>query len=223
METATNSQIEKLLGDISLIKSVISRNKKVIRMIMLPTHFKFLYLVSGFSVIGFSIAFYLLMEHYGSFSGIPVNYKSTIYLLMAMTWALLGFIKYYKWADSLSRIDKRYTLTYALEGFFSFRIVHVYLPLLILTIIISAFFVERDTAYYVIPTISIGIGLMHNLIGSVTRLWQWIESGYWFLATGLFLLVSGHVSTPFAVSISLGSGCILFGVTGWIPHVSKEE
>lgn len=223
MNPVTDSQIEKLTEDISLIKSVISRNKKVIRMIMLPTHFKLLYLVLGVSLIGFSLVFYLLMEHYGTYAGIPAGYKGLVYSLIGLVWAFLVFIKYYKWADSLSKIDERYDLAYAFEGFFSFRIVHVYLPLVILTIVISVFFVQRDIAYYVVPTISIGIGLMHNLFGSVTRLWQWIVSGYWFLATGLFLLVSGPVSIPFAVSISLGCGCILFGVTGWVPHASKEE
>ncbi len=223
MTPATDSQIKKLTEDISLIKSVISRNKKVIQMILLPTHFRLLYLVSGISLIGFSLVIYLMMEHYGSYSGIPHNYIGIIYLAMLIDWALLAFIKFYKWKGSLSKIDKRYDLGFALEGFFSFRIVHVYLPLLILMIVISVFFVQRGTAYYVIPTISIGTGLMHNLIGSVTRLWQWIVTGYWLLIAGLFLLATGPLSIPLAVSISLGCGCILFGVTGWVPHASKKE
>jgi hypothetical protein len=163
------------------------------------------------------------MEQYGSYGGIPTGYKNTIYLVMMLDWALLGFIKWYKWSTSLSKIDKRYTLVYALEKLFSFRIIHVYLPLLILIIVISVFFIERDAAYYVIPTISIGMGLIHNFIGSVTRLWQWLISGYWLLVSGLFLMELGPVSVPFAVSISLGCGSILYGVTGWIPHTSKED
>lgn len=78
METVANGQITKMMEDISSIKSVISQNKKVIRLILLPTHFKWSYLILGFSMIGFCIAFYLLIEHYGSFSGIPDGYKKAV-------------------------------------------------------------------------------------------------------------------------------------------------
>ena len=223
MEKGTDRQIEKLMEDISLIKSAISRNKNVTRMILLPTHFKLLYLVSGISIIGFSLVFYLLLEHYGNYTAIPDNSKNLVIALIVLVWILLVFIKYYKWSDSLSKIDERYGLEYGLKGAFSFPIVNVAIPLVILTIVICMFFVKHDLAYYVIPAVSIGVGLLHNFYGSVTHLWQWIASGYWFLATGLYLLVFGPVSVPLALSISLGGGCILFGLTGWIPQAMKKE
>jgi hypothetical protein len=223
METVTGSQIEKLIEDISLIKSAISRNKNVTRIILLPTHFKLLYLALGISLIGFSLIFYLLLERYGIYTAIPDIYKSRAIGLIVPVWVLLVVIKWYKWATSLSKIDKRYDMEYAFDGLFSFPIVHVAIPLTILIIAICIFFVKHDIAYYVIPTISIGMGLLHNFFGSVTHLWQWIASGYWFLATGLLLLVLGPVSVPFAVSMSLGGGSILFSLTSWIPHTSKEE
>ena len=223
MEKANDSQVEKLMKDISLIKSAISRNKNVTRMILLPTYFKLLYLVSGISIIGFSLVFYLLLEHYGNYTAIPGNSKNLIIGLIVLVWFLLVFIKYYKWSDSLSKIDERYDLEYDFGRIFSFPIVHVAIPLLILTIVICVFFFKHDLAYYIIPAVSIFIGLLHNFFGSVTHRWQWIASGYWFLATGLYLLVFGPVSVPFAVSISLGGGCMLFSLIGWIPQASKEE
>ena len=223
MEKVNDSQIEKLMEDISLIKSAISRNKNVTRMILLPTHFKLLYLVLGISIIGFSLVFYLLLEHYGNYAAIPDNFKNLVIGLIVLVWILLVFIKYYKWSDSLSKIDERYDLEYGFGRMFSFPIVNVAIPLPITTIVICVFFFKHDLAYYIIPAVSIFIGLLHNFFGSVTHLWQWIASGYWFLATGLYLLVFGPVSVPFAVSISLGCGCILFSLIGWIPQASKEE
>ncbi len=223
MEKVTDSQIEKLMEDISLIKSAISRNKNVIRMILLPTHFKLLYLVSGISITVFSLVFYLLLEHYGNYAAIPDNSKNLVIGLIVLVWILVVFIKYYKWSDSLSKIDERFDLEYGFKVGLSFPIVNVAIPLVILTIVICVLCVKHDLAYYVIPAISIGVGLLHNFYGSLTHLWQWIASGYWFLATGLYLLVFGPVSVPFAVSISLGGGCILFSLIGWIPQASKEE
>jgi len=219
----TDSQVDKLLRDISSIKATISQNRHVIRLILLPAHFRLLYLLFGLSVIGFSVAFHLLIRHHGSFEAIPTIIKSTVYTAIVMDWILLGLIKWLKLADSLSKIDKRFTVPFFLQEFFSFRIVHVYLPLLTLMICMSIIFVQRSANFYVIPTVAVGLGLVHNFIGSVTQIRQWLISGYWFLATGLFLLAKGSSYAPLAVSLSLGVGCLLFAVSGWAFQPSHEE
>jgi hypothetical protein len=140
-----------------------------------------------------------------------------------MAWILLGLIKWLKLADSLSKIDKRFSLPFFLQEFFSFRIVHVYLPLLILTISIGTIFVQHNANYYLISTAAVGLGLVHNFVGSVTQLRQWLISGYWFLAAGLYLLAATPVYPPLAVSLSLGIGSLLFALTGWISRTSNEE
>jgi len=223
MNAITDSQVEKLLEDISSIKAAISQNRQVIRLILLPAHFRLLYLLVGLSVSGFSIAFHLLIRHHGSFEAIPDLIKSTVYTAIVMDWILLGLIKWLKLADSLSKTDKRLRVDNFLQEFFSFRIVHVYLPLLILTICIGILFAQHNAPFYVIPTIAVGIGLLHNFIGSVTQLRQWLISGYWLLATGLFLLAKGSIYAPLAASLSLGVGCLLFAVSGWAFRASYEE
>jgi len=223
MNAMTDSQVDKLLRDISSIKATISQNRYVIRLILLPAHFRLLYLLIGLSIIGFSVAFHLLIRHHGSFEAIPTIIKSTVYTAIVMDWILLGLIKWLKLAESLSEIDKRFSLPLFMQEFFSFRIVHVYLPLMILMICISIIFVQRNTNFYVIPTIAVGIGLVHNFIGSVTQLRQWLISGYWFLTTGLFLLAQGPMNAPLAASLSLGIGCLLLAVTGWTSQPSNEE
>jgi len=219
----TDSQVDKLLRDISSIKATISQNRHVIRLILLPAHFRLLYLLFGLSVIGFSVAFHLLIRHHGSFEAIPTIIKSTVYTAIVMDWILLGLIKWLKLADSLSKIDKRFTVPFFLQEFFSFRIVHVYLPLLTLMICMSIIFVQRSANFYVIPTVAVGLGLVHNFIGSVTQIRQWLISGYWFLATGLFLLAKGSIYAPLAASLSLGVGCLLFAVSGWAFQPWHEE
>jgi hypothetical protein len=223
MNAMTDSQVDKLLRDISSIKATISQNRHVIRLILLPAHFRLLYLLFGLSVIGFSVAFHLLIRHHGSFEAIPTIIKSTVYTAIVMDWILLGLIKWLKLADSLSKIDKRFTVPFFLQEFFSFRIVHVYLPLLTLMICMSIIFVQRSANFYVIPTVAVGLGLLHNFIGSVTQIRQWLISGYWFLATGFFLLAKGSIYAPLAASLSLGVGCLLFAVSGWAFQPSHEE
>ena len=57
MKSVTDHQIEKAMEDISWIKSILNQNKRVIQLIMLPTHYKWSYLVLGSSLIGFSILY----------------------------------------------------------------------------------------------------------------------------------------------------------------------
>ncbi len=223
MKTVSDNQIERLLDDISLIKSTIGQDRNRIRQIMGPTHFNLLSLLVGVSAIGFSLAFYLLMEHYGSYSAIPYDCKSIVYCVIAADSIFLGIYKWKSWAKWLSKFNKRYTLDDVFEELFTFRIAHIYHPLWIGLTILCIFLVKRDAAYYIIPAISIGLGLLYTFIGSMTRLGRWLVSGYWFLVSGLFLLIHDPISVPFAVSASLGCGYIVFGVVGWYSLSSKNE
>jgi len=111
----TDSQVDKLLEDISSIKNTNSRNREAVRLILLPVHFRLLYLLVGLSVIGFSLAFHLLMKYHGSFEAIPPITKTAVYTAIVMVWILLGWIKWLKLAQSLSKIDKRFTVPYFLQ------------------------------------------------------------------------------------------------------------
>ena len=223
MSAMTDSQLDRLLRDISSIKATISQNRHAIRLILLPAHFRLLYLLVGLSVIGFAVVFHLLIRHHGSFQAIPVLTKNAVYTAIVMDWILLGWIKWLKLAQSLSKTNKRFTIPFFLQEFLSFRIVHIYLPLLALMICICAICIQHNVNFYLIPTITVGIGLLHNFIGSVTNIRQWLISGYWFLATGIYLLAVGPFYAPLAVSLSLGIGCLLFAISGWVFRPSGEE
>jgi hypothetical protein len=104
----------------------------------------------------------------------------------------------------------------------SFGIVHIFLPLFILVCFMGVFLGQRDATYYMVPTIAFCMGVLHNYIGCITRIWHWLVSGYWFLATGVYFLYWGPVYVPFAVSISLGCGCLLYFVLSWVPPAPRE-
>ncbi len=221
MEQVTNGQLEKAMADISWIKSILKQNKRVIQLIMLPTHYKWSYLVLGTSLVGFSLLYHLLMEHYGNFAMIPHGYKMGIAFMMFLFYILLGIFRLRVTRPSLMKIDKRYNLGF-LAREMSSGIYHISLPLFVLVCFVGVFLGQRDATYYMVPTIAICMGVIHNYIGTITRIWHWLVSGYWFLATGIYFLYWGPVNVPFAVSISLGCGCLLYFVLSWIPPASRE-
>jgi len=212
MDIVDDHKIEKLLEDISAIKSVIKENKKLLRQILLPIHFRLMSLILGMSIIVFSLLFFFLIHHYGGYGSIPGRIKTIIYAAMAVDWIFLVILKYSNWLSSLTKIDQKYTLSRALNEFFSYRIIHVWSPLFFLILFLSIYLGTRNSAYYIVPTISIGAGLMYNLFGSITEIRQYLIAGYWFLVTGICPLVFNAIPATIALSVSLGCGMLLFAL-----------
>jgi len=97
-----------------------------------------------------------------------------------------------------------------------------FIPLVILTVLISVYSATHGSAYYIVPTISIGLGLLYNFFGSMTEIRQWLISGYWFLGSGILSLVF-PMPTPIAVSVSLGCGLLLFSVLSYFSRTKHME
>ena len=212
MATSNDKQIDQLIEEISSIKSIINKNKSLLRQVLLPAHFRMLALFSGFSIILFSMIFYYFMNVYGGYSFIPGHIKMIIYGAIVVDWIVLAVMKYSNFMKPLLNIDDRYTIGRLLSEFFSFRIVHVYVPLIVLAICICLYLSHQNNAYYIIPTISITIGLFYNFLGSIIEVKQWLLTGYWLLVTGLIVLLLGSIPAPVAISISMGCGMLLFAI-----------
>ncbi|MBW1642390.1 MAG: hypothetical protein JRJ39_11190 [Deltaproteobacteria bacterium] len=212
MATSNDKQIDQLIEEISSIKSIINKNTSLLRQVLLPAHFRLLALFSGISIILFSMIFYYFMNFYGGYSFMPGHIKMIIFGAIVVDWILLAVMKYSNFMKPLLKIDGRYTLGRLMKEFFSFRIVHVYVPLIVLAIFLCVYLLKQNSAYYIIPTISITIGLFYNFLGSIIEVKQWLLTGYWFLVTGLGVLVFSSIPAPVAVSISMGCGMLLFAL-----------
>jgi len=212
MAMPNDKQIDQLIEEISSIKSIINKNKSLLRQVLLPAHFRLLALFTGISIILFSMVFYYFMERYGGYSFIPNRIKMILFVAIMVALVLQGTLKYSNFMKPLLKIDSRYTIGRLLSEFFTFRIVHVYVPLFVLALCICSYLAKQGNAYYIIPTISITIGLFYNFIGSIIEVKQWLLSGYWLLITGLGVLLLGPIPAPVAVSISMGLGLLLFAL-----------
>ncbi len=212
MTTISNEQIEKLLADVSTMKVAINRNKPLLQLVVLPRHYRILIYLGSATIFALSLAAYALMAYYETFSAVPDGIRNIFYLLIAVFCALLAFLKYYKVDKSLDGINKKYTLSRIMLEFFSFRIVHVYLPVMSTMIVLIIYFSIFGNAYYIVPTISIGFGLFYNFIGSVTEIKQYLVSGYWMFFTGLLAVVYTGIAVPILLAGSIGIGLLLLAL-----------
>ncbi len=224
MDTLNGGQIEKLLEDISSIKSVINKNKPLLQQILNPAHFRLFTLLAAISIIGFASLIYFLMQHYGSFSSIPRTTRYIIFGAMAADWVFMQILKRRTFLNTGKRIDPTFTIGRLLKEFFTYRIAHVYVPVMVLIIFLIIYFIYENIPYYIVPAVSIGVGFLYNFIGSFTEIRQYLILGYWFLITGVGVIIFNSIPAPISLSITLGCGLLIFSALGCLSaRADKEE
>jgi putative flippase GtrA len=224
MDTLNSGKIEKLLEDISSIKSVINKNKPLLQQVLNPAHFRLFTLLAAISIIGFALLIYFLMQHYGNFSDIPPPARYVIFAAMAADWFFMQYLKRRIFMTTGKRIDPTFTIRRLLKEFFTYRIAHVYVPVMVLIIFLIFYFIYENIPYYIVPAVSIGVGFLYNFIGSFTEIRQYLILGYWFLITGVGVIVFNNIPAPISLSITLGCGFLIFSALGCLSaRVDKEE
>jgi hypothetical protein len=223
MDTINSGQIEKLLEDISSIKSVINKNKPLLQQVLNPAHFRLFTLLAAISIIGFASLIYFLMQHYGSFSDIPRTARYVIFAAMAADWVFMQYLKRRTFLTTGKRIDPTFTIGRLLKEFFAYRIAHVYVPVMVLIIFLIIYFIYENIPYYIVPAVSIGVGFLYNFIGSFTEIRHYLILGYWFLSTGVGAILFNNIPAPISLSITLGCGLLIFSALGCLSARADKE
>ena len=222
MKSMDSDQIERLLEDITLIKTAINRNKPLLRQVFNPARFRWFMLIAGFSIIGFSLLIYLLMGRYGGFSTIPPSLRYLLYAAIAADLVFLQVWKLKRFSVSVKKIDQGLTLGWFFREFYSGRIAHLWIPLIVLVVFFSIFFLVHGIPYYIVPVISIGYGLLSNFVGTLLEIRYSLVVGYWFLITGVCAIVFSTIPGPIAMCMTVGCGLLVFSIAGFLHSGSKE-
>jgi MFS family permease len=222
MKDLTNGNIEQLLEDITQIKSVISRNKPLLRQIYLPASIRMVALILGVGIIAFSGVFHFLITSFGSWVAVPGLYKIIVFAAMSLVFIFALALKAVNILRTVSKVDKKITMLKVYREALSFRVGNVNIPVLALIVFFSVYVSIHISPYYIIPAFSIGMGLIANFIGSITELKQFIIMGYWQLIAGVAVIVF-TVSPMVAVSVTIGCSYILFGVVSYFRSDGEGE
>ena len=223
MTTISNDKIDKLLKDISSIKSTINRNKPVFQQIFSLVPFRWLMLFTSLSVIGFSLFIYFLVQNYGGFSSIPTTLKYIIYFSLAADAVILQIFKLKSYSASVKQIDPVLTLGWWFREFYSSKIAHIYISLVILLIFFCIIFIIQNVPYFIIPTISIGFALISICFGVMLQIKYSLIIGYWFLLTGMVTVIFDSIPAAIVLTISVGGGFLLMSLIGFLSSKSMEN
>lgn len=221
MEAIDNEQIDKLLEDIASIKEVINRNRPVIQQVVNLAHFRLLMLLSGASVIFFSLFYHFLDQYYGDYSTVPLKLKWGFYTGIAVVAVVLSIMKQRLYLSSIKKIDPSLTLSWWFKEIFSTGFAHIYFSSILTNIFLIIIFIVKDIPFYIVPLLSIWIGLL-GISGAMLRIRYTLVMGYWFLITGLLLLIFNTVPLFIALIITFGTGFLIMAVLGYREHRSKK-
>ncbi len=223
MKTITNQQVERLLHDISSIKATINRNKPVLRQFLNLAVFRWFLLTVTFSVIGFSMLIFFLVQYYGSFSAIPINLRYIIYTAIAVDGIILQIWKGRAYLSSAKQVNRNLTIGWLLKEFYSNQISYIYVSVVVLMIFLSIFFIVQHISYFIIPTFSIGTALIGIGYGVILQIRYSLIVGYWCFITGISTIIFSSILAPFAIIMTFGCGMLILSFSGFFSSQVKKE
>ena len=218
MENSTNQQLAHMMDEIQSIKNIIHQKKPVLRIVLHPKHLKIFMLLTGISVSIFSLVFYYLEQRYGNYSLSPALIRQIYVRLAALVGATLYVLFFVLWLKSLRKNGGKLTGEDVWSAYFSFRVINLLLPVRLIAVALIMYCIEQDMTYYIIPIISIAIGLQCNFLGCITETRNYIIGGYWYMITAGIIFLSNSIPGSLAVLLSLGCGSLVFGL---LPNSEK--
>jgi hypothetical protein len=222
METVDEKQIEKLLEDITSIKEVISDNKPLLRQMLLPIHFRVIALIAGVAIIGLSALYYILIAQYDSYDLIPSYLQMIALGMVAVVWLAVAVLKRILWMKSMKQIDSSYTFGKLIRNLYSYQILHLWVPIMLSTLLLSLYFYYLGIPRYIVTTAAFSLGIVYNSIGSMTRITQYMLTGYWMIVTSALPLLFPDVSALIFLALSIGCAMLIFLLTSGTSNQRQE-
>ena len=211
MSRITEEQVDKLLGDIKTIKSVISENQPILKQLLLPMHFRVISYLCGIGIIVISLAYYFLLRQYGVYDAIPqaarIFLLAVIAALAVTVWILKGVL----WFKSVHTVNKELKFGQMIKKLYSGQILHTWIPISFLMVFLIVYCVSNGLNNYIVPIVAFGVGIIYNMIGGMTAIRQYLFTGYWLIVTGVCAILFPAVSSLLWLALSLGLGLLLFG------------
>lgn len=212
MTTIDEKQVSKLLDDIASIKTIISENKPLMKQLLLPVHFRAVSFFAGVVIIGISALYYFLLDRYGVYDSIPENLRWMALGVVFVCWLVTLVMKRVNWIRSVRKIDHQITFRQAVKSLYRAQIFHVWIPIIVMIVFASGYLVMMGSPRYIVPLAATGIGIIYNMIGGITRIPQYLVTGYWLFLTSLLPFLFPMVSALIFLAISLGGSMLIFGI-----------
>ncbi|MBS3943224.1 MAG: hypothetical protein KGZ32_03110 [Dethiobacter sp.] len=204
--------LQKLVENLQFVKSAVVKSNNIFRFINISQAMALVGLWGGVGLAllaGFS---HCLITRFGTFDAVPLIFRLAFYLSIALFWAAVGR---YKMLLILKHARKTYqdiTVLRLISDVYTPQSISLLLPFALAGGGVLAFLISRDLGLFIVPAISILLGLSFIAFVNVFYLQEMLVTGNWLLVTGLItLFYAERLSPSLAVIITFGCGfCLLY-------------
>jgi hypothetical protein len=212
----SNGRVSQLVSDLEYLKAAIKRNIPVLREISLSANFRILLWYGASALVALSLAFELLIRHYGGFVALPAPVKAGLFLAIATGATVGGFMKWRTFNRVARSIDRKLSAFAIFRTYYSATLLHVYLPLIAIAAAAVVFFALSGRGSLIVGAVALFGGILYNLLATSVNLREYLVCGYWLLlgAVASFLLPS--VPSALWVAIIFGGGFFALAIAAEI-------
>jgi hypothetical protein len=217
-------ELDRLLTDIQELKRSVRRANPFLRSVFTLRAYAFMSIPIGVATLAFCLASHFLVLHYGSFGAIPSAWKTAFWIVLGVIAATGTASKWIIVGRRAAAIEKGANFATAVKAMYGGSWVNINMALTICMAAAIAFALRAGHAWYVVPILSAGLGLVCNSIAVAVERKEYLVTGWFSLASGLLSLFFIE-SAPF-VWTAIVCGGILFvyaaSVLAFVPREEKE-
>lgn len=202
--------IQKLVEDLQLVKSAVARSNSIFRFINVSQAMALVGLWGGIGIAllaGFS---YFLTAYYGEFATAPLVLQVTFYIFLALFLAAVGIFKIRIVLKHARKTYQDITVLRLIDDVYTEQSIPLIVPFALAAAGLLAFLLSRGLTIYIVPVISMLLGLIFISFVSIFYFKEMLVAGNWLLITGLVtLFFVEDIPSSLAVIITFACGFVL--------------
>ena len=117
---------------------------------------------------------------------------------------------------SIRKTDPSISLMRMFKELYTFPVANYTIEFLVVGLAASIYLVSRNGAGFIVPVLSIILGLVLNSMNGLIQLPELTVGGWWFLGSGFFILLPETLLHPLiSIIITFGCGFIVLALAGY--------
>lgn len=206
----SESDIQKLIEDLQLVKSAVVRSNSIFRFINVSQAMALVGLWGGIGIAVLAGFSYFLTVYYGEFAAAPPVLQVIFYIVLALFWVAVGVFKIKLILKHARKTYQDITVLRLLSDVYTPQSVSLLVPFALAAVGLLAFLLSRDMTLYIVPVISMLLGLIYISFVNVFYFKEMLVAGNWLLITGLVTLFYAERLPPsLAVIITFACSFVL--------------
>ncbi|MGV8145212.1 MAG: hypothetical protein ACLKAK_00680 [Alkaliphilus sp.] len=223
MDNKNDEKLQQVLEDIKLIKKAVEKNNSIMKLMPFGEVMSFVLLLGGIFALAISTIFYYLIDHFGGYSDIPIEFRVLLYLLCLISMVCVGSVKTIRMLKSVRNNGHSITSIGLLKEVYSKQVKGIAFPLFLIVVVITVFLATHGLSIYIVPFLAIWYALAYKSIIILVG----VEDGFilaeWLLLTGLAsLFFMDRVHPLIVLNITFGLGMLVAAVVYYIFNAKKR-